>query len=139
MKRVALLKSESFRGLAILVLFVIGLLAGLWIYRSLTWQDRTLKLALKLDEIPPSLKVLELREDTWTDQVVSGRFTIHPEDFPAILKGRNFKETTWLAEHVSPKEGRVTNHWYEASGIGFHLDLKVDEKKEFGEFTYSTD
>jgi hypothetical protein len=128
-------KSKIFKGLAVFALLV----AGLWLYLSLTWEERTLKFALKVDEIPSSVRVLYLQEDAWGGYGVHGRFEIAPEDLPAILKGRPFTLTTFSPGQVLPRDGRVINHWYRITEPGLTLTLGVDEKKEFVELIYGAD
>ncbi|QDU96794.1 hypothetical protein [Lignipirellula cremea] len=83
--------------------------AYFWL-RPPTAVDR-LKYALGLDDLPVSLSIQGEGTDIWTDYITLHSVTLKSEDFPALLKGRDFKQPVYfragLMEHDAEYAARL--------------------------------
>lgn len=107
-------------------------------YVFLRIQDsprNVLKQALHLQTLPPSIKGLRMGSDVWTDEVRGFCFEIAPNDFPLLLRGRQFElrdmGTTYEAKtvHVKPAVSFTARWCYVWTTNGANCTIDTTDAK----------
>ncbi len=113
--------------LGLVAVLIIGVYISLRVADS---PQRVLKHALGIPSLPPSITDLHMGSDVWTDEVRSFCFELAPQDFPALLAGRQFVlrdfGMTYEAKtmHIQPPITFIArlNYVWETAGVRCVID-----------------
>ncbi len=120
----------------LLLIALLALIFGtITAYRILESPSRVLRHALHLERLPSSITNLRMGSDAWTDEVRGFYFEIAPDDFPALLVGRQFHPSD-IGEafeartiHISPPIAFVARWQYRWETDGSRCYIIANEKK----------
>ena len=104
-------------------------------YRILESPNYVLRHALGLERLPSSITNLQMGSDVWTDEVRGFYFEISPEDFPALLAGRQFRRIDLGVPfeartiHISPPVTFVAERHYRWRAENTRCEIITNDKK----------
>jgi hypothetical protein len=66
-----------------------------------------LRRALRIRDLPPSIRNVRMGSDVWTDAVYDFYFEIAPPEFPRLLRGRDFSNIPLEYDYAIPVQTRT--------------------------------